>query len=139
MFMHSKVLRKVVLENQSRVKNLEDSLKPNCMMKNASLWELGFLARNQTTRLYKEDSLKVTYPKPEWSCTRVYIRMMKNLTLKNRTLEWSSKWFKMLFKDNFITSIWCNKYKRHIRRPKLTTLHFPYVAIHTENTLESEC
>ena len=57
MFMHFEVLRimlkKVISEHLSRVKNSEDSLKPICMLKNASLKVLGFGKVQDNKALHK--------------------------------------------------------------------------------------
>ena len=55
--MHFEVLRimlkKVISEHLSRVKNSEDSLKPICMLKNASLKVLGFGKVQDNKALHK--------------------------------------------------------------------------------------
>ena len=91
MCMRFEVLKKVVSKLLSRVKASEDFLKFICMMKSSSLWvlELGKVQDNKALHRryikgYKEHSTS------KWSCTRVYIKMMKNMTLRRN--------FKMEFK-----------------------------------------
>ena len=66
-FMHSKVLRmmvkKVVLEYLSRVKNSKDSLKLIYMMKNAPSKYL-VLTKNKATKPHIEDSTSLTQKIP---------------------------------------------------------------------------
>jgi len=44
--------------------------------------------------------------------------------------DWTSELFILHFKDNIMSSKCCNINKRHIRRLRLITSHFPYVATH---------
>ena len=61
MFIHSEVvktmLRKVVSEHMTRVKNSEDSLKPICMIKNVPLWVFDFV-EVLDNKAYIEDYIK---------------------------------------------------------------------------------
>lgn len=61
MFIHFEVvktmLRKVVSEHMTRVKNSEDSLKPICMIKNVPLWVFDFV-EVLDNKAYIEDYIK---------------------------------------------------------------------------------
>jgi len=92
MCMHFEVLRiklkKVISELLSRVKALEDLLKPIYMMKSTSLWvlELDKVQDNKVLQKKTYQRQQREHPTSEWSYIRVYIKMMKEHDYDNRNL-----------------------------------------------------
>ena len=79
--MHSEVLRKIVSEHLSRVKNSKDSMKFIYMMKNASLWVLS-IGKVQDNKALHKRHIKDYNESIKMKLYQSYIIMMKNLTLK---------------------------------------------------------